>query len=81
MFKFESKRSLRERIALLESERNYYMKLSELSKETGLEKCKGQLCKCCGHAVFYEDEWHYPRVIGCDLECSCKDFSRKTKTE
>lgn len=77
---FTTNKNLREEI---KRQKEYIKELQakiSLTENNGLKKCKGLLCKGCAHAVWMPDLYHYPIVIGCDVEVDCKDFSRLPST-
>lgn len=77
---FETKKTLRKRIANLNAQIEELERSVSLPDNSGLAKCKGTLCKGCAHAVWITNQYCLPIIIGCDAETSCKDFLRLQST-
>lgn len=77
---FETKKSLRRQIANLKMQIGELEYSISLADNSGLSKCKGTLCKGCAHAVWVNNQYSLPVVIGCDVEKVCKDFLRLPST-
>ena len=70
---FQTRSQLKKRIRYLEWE-------VKLSDESGLKKARGVFCIGCAHAVWYQHGDFSKKVIGCDVDIPCKDFSRTAGT-
>lgn len=77
---FHTRLQLKNRIRYLEEKVNALEAALKLSDENNLKKCCGLVCIGCVHAVWHQYGNFPPKVIGCDIDVPCKDFSRAAKT-
>ena len=77
---FQTRSQLKKRIRYLEWEVNALQQTLKLSDESGLKKARGVFCIGCAHAVWYQHGDFSKKVIGCDVDIPCKDFSRTAGT-
>lgn len=77
---FQTRLQLKNRIRFLEGKVGALEQALKLSDESGLKKCRGVFCIGCTHAVWYQHGDFSKKVIGCDVDIPCKDFSRTAET-
>lgn len=77
---FQTRSELKSRIRYLEQKVIALEDALKLSDENNLKKCCGIVCIGCSHAVWHQYSNFPKRVIGCDVDVPCKDFSRAATT-
>lgn len=73
---YRTKRSLIQENNFLRRQLEEERTANKAKEESGFAECKGDMCYSCAHAVWKEISSTCRRMIGCDVECVCKDYSR-----
>lgn len=76
---FLTRKKLKAQIEALTMERDVLLAERELSKNSGLSKCKSIACKACEHIVYITGEYGEQRIIGCDITVGCENFKKTTR--
>lgn len=72
---FQTRSELKKENEALRKEVKRLQEMFDNVQRAGLSGCESILCKTCEHGAYYELSG-FKRLVGCDLNVSCKDYKK-----